>query len=140
MRYFYDMDYQKCLTEDELKAEFAEYSAKGWTEAESAEDYIYNFLDYSGIEITEKMYNEFDEAKAVRQAIKNHIASDNADWDILIDDGESWKLTLEGDPVCSIELANVIPALDYLYGRISITSTEEEDMEAMAYMKAEWGF
>lgn len=98
MRYFYDMDYQKCLTEDELKAEFAEYSANGWTEAESAEDYIYNFLDYSGIEITEKMYNEFDEAKAVRQA------------------------------------------LDYLYSRISITSTEEEDMEAMAYMKAEWGF
>ena len=140
MRYFYDMDYQKCLTEDELKAEFAEYSADRLTEAESAEDYIYNFLDYSGIEITEKMYNEFDEAKAVRQAIKNHIASDNADWDILIDDGESWKLTLEGDPVCSIELANVIPALDYLYSRISITSTEEEDMEAMAYMKAEWGF
>lgn len=140
MRYYYDMDYQKCLTEDELKAEFAEYSANGWTEAESAEDYIYNFLDYSGIEITEKMYNEFDEAKAVRQAIKNHIASYHADWDILIDDGESWKLTLEGDPVCSIELANVIPALDYLYSRVTATSSEEEDMEAMAYMKAEWGF
>ena len=140
MRYFYDMDYQKCLTEDELKAEFAEYSANRLTEADSADDYIYNFLDYSGIEITEKMYNEFDEAKAVRQAIKNHIASYHADWDILIDDGELWKLTLEGDPVCSIELANVIPALDYLYSRIGITSTEEEDMEAMAYMKAEWGF
>lgn len=140
MRYFYDMDYQKCLTEDELKAEFAEYSANGLTEAESADDYIYNFLDYSGIEITEKIYNEFGEAEAVRQAIKNHIASYHADWDILIDDGGSWKLTIEGDPVCSIELANVIPALDYLYSRISITSTEEEDMEAMAYMKAEWGF
>lgn len=140
MRYFYDMDYQKCLTEDDLRAEYAEYSEMGYTEAESADDYIYNFLDYSGIEITEKMYNEFDEAKAVRQAIKNHIASFNADWDILIDDGEAWKLTLEGDPVCSIELANVIPALDYLYSRLSITSTEEEDMEAMAYMKAEWGF
>lgn len=140
MRYYYDMDYQKCLTEDELKAEFAEYSANGWTEAESADDYIYNFLDYSGIEITEKMYNEFDEAKAVRRAIKNHIASYHADWDILIDDGESWKLTLEGDPVCSIELANVIPALDYLYSVINADSTEEEDMEAMAYMRAEWGF
>lgn len=141
MRYYYDMDYQKCLTEDEIKAEFAEYSANGWTEAESAEDYIYNFLDYSGIEITEKIYNEFDEAKAVRQAIKNHIASDNASWHIVIaEDGESWKLTLEGDPVCSIELANVIPALDYLYSVINAYSTEEEDMEAMRYMKSEWGF
>lgn len=140
MRYFYDMDYQKCLTEDELKAEFAEYSANGLTEAESADDYIYNFLDYSGIEITEKIYNEFDEAEAVRQAIKNHVASFNADWDILIDDGEAWKLTLEGDPVCSIELANVIPALDYLYSVINMNSSTEEDMEAMAHMKAEWGF
>lgn len=141
MRYFYDMDYQKCLTEDELKAEFAEYSENGWTEAESADDYIYNFLDYSGIEITEKIYNEFGEAEAVRQAIKNHIASYHASWNVVIaDDGETWKLTIEGDQVCSIELANVIPALDYLYSRISITSTEEEDMEAMAYMKAEWGF
>ena len=141
MRYFYDMDYQKCLTEDELKAEFAEYSADRLTEADSADDYIYNFLDYSGIEITEKMYNEFDEAKAVRQAIKNHIASDNASWDIVIaDDGESWKLTIEGDPVCSIELANVIPALDYLYSVINMNSSTEEDMEAMAHMKAEWGF
>ena len=140
MRYFYDVDYQKCLTEDDLRAEYAEYSEIGYTEAECAEDYIYNFLDYSGIEITEKMYNEFDEAKAVRQAIKNHVASFNADWDILIDDGEAWKLTLYGDPVCSIELANVIPALDYLYSVIDLDSTEEENVEAMAYMRAEWGF
>lgn len=141
MRYFYDCDYDKCLTEDELKAEYEEYSANGWTEAECVEDYIYNSLEYSGIEITEKMYNEFYEAKAVRQAIKNHIASYHAYWDIVIaDDGESWKLTLEGDPVCSIELANVIPALDYLYSVINADSTEEEDMEAMAYMRAEWGF
>ena len=141
MRYFYDMDYQKCLTEDEIKAEYEEYSANGWTEAESADDYIYNFLDYSGIEITEKIYNEFGEAEAVRQAIKNHIASDNASWNVVIaDDGETWKLTIEGDPVCSIELANVIPALDYLYSVINMNSTTEEDMEAMAYMKAEWGF
>lgn len=140
MRYFYDMDYQKCLTEDDLRAEYAEYSEIGYTEAESADEYIYNFLDYSGIEITEKMYNEFDEAKAVRQAIKNHVASFNADWDILIDDGEAWKLTLEGDPVCSIELANVIPALDFLYSRITATSSAEDDMDAMCEMKAEWGF
>lgn len=141
MRYFYDMDYQKCLTEDDLRAEYAEYSEIGYTEAECAEDYIYNFLDYSGIEITEKMYNEFDEAKAVRQAIKNHIASYHGSWNIEIsDDGESWKLTLEGDPVCSIELANVIPALDYLYSVINMNSTAEEDMEAMTRMKAEWGF
>lgn len=140
MRYFYDMDYQKCLTEDELKAEFAEYSTDRLTEADSADDYIYNFLDYSGIEITEKMYNEFDEMRAVRQAIKNHIASDNADWDILIDDGETWKLTIEGDPVCSIELANVIPALDYLYSVVSATSSVEDDVNAMCNMKAEWGF
>lgn len=141
MRYFYDMDYQKCLTEDELKAEFAEDSAKGWTEAESADDYIYNFLDYSGIEITEKIYNEFDEAKAVRQAIKNHIASDNASWNVVIaDDGETWKLTIEGDPVCSIELRNVIPALDYLYSVVSATSSVEDDVNAMCNMKAEWGF
>lgn len=141
MRYYYDMDYQKCLTEDELKAEFAEYSAKGWTEAESAEDYIYNFLDYSGIEITEKIYNEREQADAVRQAIKNHVASWHASWNVeLSEDGESWKLTLEGDPVCSIELANVIPALDYLYSVISFDSTEEEDIEAMLTMKSEWGF
>lgn len=141
MRYFYDMDYQKCLTEDEIKAEYEEYSANGWTEAESADDYIYNFLDYSGIEITEKIYNEFDEAKAVRQAIKNHIASDNASWYIVIaDDGESWVLTLEGDSVCSIELADVIPALDFLYSRITATSSAEDDMDAMCEMKAEWGF
>lgn len=141
MRYYYDCDYDKCLTEDELKAEFAEHSAKGLTEAESADDYIYNFLDYSGIEITEKIYNEFGEAKAVRQAIKNHIASYHASWNVVIaDDGESWKLTLEGDPVCSIELDNVIPALDYLYSVIDMNSTMEEDMEAMAYMRAEWGF
>ena len=141
MRYFYDMDYQKCLTEDEVKAEFAEYSADRLTEAESADDYIYNFLDYSGIEITEKIYNEFDEAKAVRQAIKNHIASDNASWNIVIaDDGGSWVLTLEGDSVCSVELANVIPALDFLYSRITATSFAEDDMDAMCEMKAEWGF
>ncbi len=141
MRYYYDCDYQKCLTEDELKAEYAEYSANGWTEAECAEDYIYNFLDYSGIEITKKIYNEFGKAEAVRQAIAHHVASDHGSWNVeLSEDGETWKLTLEGDPVCSIELDNVIPALDYLYSRISITSTEEEDMEAMAYMKAEWGF
>lgn len=141
MRYFYDMDYQKCLTEDELKAEFAEYSADGLTEAESADDYIYNFLDYSGIEITEKIYNEFDEAKAVRQAIKNHIASDNASWNVVIsDDGETWKLTIEGDPVCSIELKNVIPALDCLYSVVSATSSVEDDVNAMCNMKAEWGF
>lgn len=141
MRYYYDCDYDKCLTEDEIKAEFAEYSANGWTEAESAEDYIYNFLDYSGIEITDKIYNEFGEAEAVRQAIKNHIASYHASWNVVIaDDGETWKLTIEGDPVCSIELKNVIPALDYLYSRITITSTEEDDMDAMWDMKAEWGF
>ena len=141
MRYYYDCDYDKCLTEDELKAEFAEYSADRLTEAESAEDYIYNFLDYSGIEITEKIYNEFGEAEAVRQAIKNHIASYHASWNVVIaDDGETWKLTIEGDPVCSIELANVIPALDFLYSRITITSTEEEDIDAMLDMKAEWGF
>lgn len=140
MRYFYDVDYQKCLTEDEIKAEFAEYSANGWTEAESADDYIYNFLDYSGIEITEKIYNEFDEAEAVRQAIKNHIASYHASWDIEIaDDGETWKLTIEGDPVCSIELKNVIPALDYLYSVVSATSSVEDDVNAMCNMKAEWG-
>ena len=141
MRYYYDCDYDKCLTEDELKAEFAEYSADRLTEAESADDYIYNFLDYSGIEITEKIYNEFDEAKAVRQAIKNHIASDNASWNVVIaDDGEIWKLTIEGDPVCSIELANVIPALDYLYSVVSATSSVEDDVNAMCNMKAEWGF
>ena len=141
MRYYYDCDYDKCLTEDELKAEFAEYSANRLTEAESADDYIYNFLDYSGIEITEKIYNEFDEAKAVRQAIKNHIASYHGSWDIEIsDDGESWKLTLEGDPVCSIELDNVIPALDYLYSVINADSTEEEDIEALLTMKTKWGF
>lgn len=141
MKYFYDCDYQRCLTEDELKAEYAEYSADGLTEAECVEDYIYNFLDYSGIEITEKIYNEFGKAEDVRRAINNHIASYHASWDIEIaEDGESWKLTLEGDPVCSIELDNVIPALDYLYSVINADSTEEEDMEAMCYMKSEWGF
>lgn len=141
MRYFYDYDYKKFVTEDELKAEYAEYSEIGYTEAECAEDYIYNFLDYSGIEITEKIYNEADEADTVRQAIKNHIASFHASWDVEISaDGETWKLTLEGDPVCGIELRNVIPALDYLYSVINMNSTTEEDMEAMAYMKAEWGF
>lgn len=88
MRYYYDCDYDKCLTEDELKAEFAKYSADGLTEAESADDYIYNFLDYSGIEITEKIYNEFGEAEAVRQAIKNHIASYHASWNVVIADDD----------------------------------------------------
>lgn len=141
MRYFYDYDYKKFVTEDELRAEFAEYSENGWTEAECADDYIWNFLDYSGKEVTEKIYNERNEAEAVRQAIAHHVASDHGSWNVeLSEDGESWKLTLEGDPVCSIELANVIPALDFLYSRITITSTEEEDMDAMAYMRAEWGF
>lgn len=141
MRYFYDYDYKKFMTDDELRAEFVEYSENGWTEAESADDYIWNFLDYSGKEVTEKIYNERNEVEAVRQAIKDHVASDHGSWNVeLSEDGESWKLTLEGDPVCSIELANVIPALDYLYSRISITSTEEDDMDAMWDMKAEWGF
>lgn len=141
MRYFYDCDYDKCPTEDELKAEFAEYSANGYTEAETFEEYVWNCLDYSGIEITEKIYNEFGKAEAVRQAVKNHIASYHASWDIVIaDDGESWKLTLEGDPVCSMELDNVIQALDYLYSVINADSTEEEDIEAMLTMKSEWGF
>ena len=141
MRYFYDYDYKKFMTEDELKAEFAEYSENGWTEAECADDYIWNFLDYSGKEVTEKIYNERNEADAVRLAIYNHIATDNASWDIEIDaNGESWKLTLEGDPVCSIELDNVIPALDYLYSVINADSTEEEDIEALLTMKTKWGF
>lgn len=141
MRYFYDYDNRAFLTLDELKAEYAEYSANGYTEAETFDDYLFNCLDYSMMEITEKIYNERERADAVRSAIKNHIASYHASWDIEIaDDGESWKLTLEGDPVCSIELDNVIPALDYLYSVINLDSTEEEDMEAMAYMKAEWGF
>ena len=140
MRYYYDYDYDKCLTEDELKAEFAEYSADGLTEAECEYDYIYNFLDYSGIEITEKIYNEFGEAEAVRQAIKNHIASYHASWNVVIaDDGETWKLTIEGDPVCSIELANVIPALDYLYSAIDATSTVEDDVQALDRMIDTWG-
>lgn len=141
MRYFYDHDRREFVTEDELRAEYANDSAKGYTEAESADDYIWNFLDYSGVEITEKIYNERYECKAVRQAIALHIASNHGFWDIRVsDDGEAWKLTLEGDPVCSIELANVIPALDYLYSVIDFDSTEEEDIEAMAYMRAEWGF
>ena len=140
MRYYYDCDYDKCLTEDELKAEFAEYSADRLTEAECEYDYIYNFLDYSGIEITEKIYNEFGEAEAVRQAIKNHIASYHASWNVVIaDDGETWKLTIEGDPVCSIELANVIPALDYLYSAIDATSTVEDDVQALDRMIDTWG-
>ena len=140
MRYFYDYDNKTFLTLDELRVEYAEYSAKGYTEAETFEEYVWNCLDYSMMEIAEKIYNERNEADTVRQAVKNHIASFNADWDILIDDGEAWKLTLEGDPVCSIELANVIPALDYLYSVINMNSSTEEDMEAMAHMKAEWGF
>ena len=141
MRYFYDYDRKEFVAEDELRAEYAEYSEIGYTEAECAEDYIYNFLDYSGIEITEKIYNERNEADIVRQAIKNHIASYHGSWDIEISsDGEAWKLTLEGDPVCSIELANVIPALDYLYSVVSATSSVEDDVNAMCNMKAEWGF
>lgn len=137
MRYFYDYNYKEFVTEDELRAEYAE----GYTEAECVDDYICDFIYYSGIEITEKIYNERNEADTVRQAIAKHTASDHGSWDIEIsDDGESWKLTLEGDPVCSIELANVIPALDYLYSVIDFDSTEEEDVEAMAYMRAEWGF
>ena len=137
MRYFYDYDYKEFVTEDELRAEYAE----GYTEAECADDYICDFLNYSGIEITEKIYNEADEADIVRQAIASHVASYHASWNVEISpDGESWKLTLEGDPVCGIELRNVIPALDYLYSVINLDSAEEEDMEAMAYMKAEWGF
>lgn len=141
MRYFYDFDNKSYVTLDELKAEYAEYSAKGYTEAETFDDYLFNCLDYSMMEITEKIYNEREQADDVRSAIKNHIASYHASWDIEIDaNGESWKLTLEGDPVCSIELDNVIPALDYLYSVINADSTEEEDIEAMCNMKAEWGF
>ena len=137
MKYFYDFDYKEFITEDELRAEYDDY----YTDADSFDEYIYNFLDYSGIEITEKIYNERNEADTVRQAIASHTASDHGSWGIEIsDDGEAWKLTLEGDPVCSIELANVIPALDYLYSVIDMNSTTEEDMEAMSYMKAEWGF
>ena len=141
MRYFYDYDNKTFLTLDELRVEYAEYSAKGYTEAETFEEYVWNCLDYPMMEITEKIYNEADEADTVRQAIKNHIASYHGSWDIEIaEDGESWKLTLEGDPICGIELRNVIPALDYLYSVIDLDSTEEENVEAMAYMKAEWGF
>ena len=141
MRYFYDYDNKTFLTLDELRVEYAEYSAKGYTEAETFEEYVWNCLDYSMMEIAEKIYNEADEADTVRQAIKNHIASFHASWDVEISaDGDTWKLTLEGDPVCSIELRNVIPALDYLYSVINMNSTTEEDMEAMAHMKAEWGF
>lgn len=141
MKYFYDFDNKSYITLDELKAEYAEYSANGYTEAETFDDYLYNCLDYSMMEITEKIYNERERADDVRQAIKNHIASYHASWDIEIDaDGESWKLTLEGDPVCSIELDNVIPALDYLYSVINADSTEEEDIEALLTMKTEWGF
>lgn len=141
MKYFYDFDNKSYITLDELKAEYAEYSANGYTEAETFDDYLYNCLDYSMMEITEKIYNEREQADAVRSAINLHIASYHASWDIEIaDDGESWKLTLEGDPVCSIELDNVIPALDYLYSVINADSTEEEDIEAMCYMKSEWGF
>lgn len=141
MRYFYDFDNKSYVTLDELKAEYAEYAAKGYTEAETFEDYLYNCLDYSMMEITEKIYNEREQADTVRRAIADHIAADNASWDVEIAaDGESWKLTLEGDPVCGIELRNVIPALDYLYSVINAYSTEEEDMEAMRYMKSEWGF
>lgn len=141
MKYFYDFDNKSYITLDELKAEFAEYSGKGYTEAETFDDYLYNCLDYSVMEIAEKIYNEREKADAVRIAIYNHIATDNASWDIEIDaDGESWKLTLEGDPVCSIELDNVIPALDYLYSVINADSTEEEDIEALLTMKSVWGF
>lgn len=140
MKYYYDYDNRTFLTLDELKAEYAEYFAKGYTEAETFEDYLYNCLDYSMMEITEKIYNEREQADAVRSAIKNHIASYHASWNVEVsDDGDAWKLTLEGDPVCGIELRNVIPALDYLYGIISFDSTEEEDMEAMTNMVAEWG-
>ena len=141
MRYFYDCDYKHYLTLDELKAEYTEYSENGWTEAECFEDYLWNCLDYSVIEITEKIYNERNEADTVRQAIASHIASDHGSWNVEISaDGESWKLTLEGDPVCSIELKNVILALDFLYSRITITSSVEDDIDAMLDMKAEWGF
>ena len=141
MKYFYDFDNKSYITLDELKAEYAEYSAKGYTEAETFDDYLYNCLDYSMMEITEKIYNERERAEAVRQAIKNHVASWHASWNVeLSEDGEAWKLTLEGDPVCSIELANVIPALDYLYSVVSATSSVEDDVNAMCNMKAEWGF
>ena len=141
MKYFYDTDYNRYLTLDELKAEYTEYSENGWTEAESFDDYLWNCLDYSVMEISEKNYNERNEAEAVREAIKCHVASYHASWGVEIsDDGEAWKLTIEGDRVCSIELKNIIPALDYLYSVISGVSTMEEDMEAMAHMKAEWGF
>ncbi len=140
MKYYYDYDNRTFLTLDELKAEYAEYSAKGYTEAETFDEYVWNCLDYSMMEVTEKIYNERFESEAVRQAIKNHIASYHASWNVEVsDDGEAWKLTLEGDPVCSIELDNVIPALDYLYSVINADSTEEEDMEAMTNMVAEWG-
>lgn len=141
MKYYYDFDNGECVNLDELKAEYEESSAKGYTEAETFDDYLSNCLDYSMMEISKKIYSERFEAEAVRLAIKNHIASYHASWDIEIaDDGESWKLTLEGDPVCSIELANVIPALDYLYSVINADSTEEEDIEALLTMKSEWGF
>lgn len=140
MRYYYDYDYKKFITDDDLKAEYVEYFESGLTEAECAEDYIWNFLNYSGKEVTEKIYNERNEADEVRKAIKAHVASWHASWDIeLSADGESWKLTIEGDPVCSIELKNVIPALDYLYSVIDMTTSDEEDIMAMCYMKSRWG-
>ena len=58
---------------------------------------------------------------------------------MIADDGETWKLTIEGDPVCSIELANVIPALDYLYSAIDATSTVEDDVQALDRMIDTWG-
>lgn len=141
MGYFYDFDNKSYITIDELKTEYAEYAAKGYTEAESFDEYVYNCLDYSLIEITAKIYDEREKADTVRRDIADHIAADNASWGVEIAaDGESWKLTLEGDPVCSIELDNVIPALDYLYSVINADSTEEEDIEAMLTMKSEWGF
>lgn len=137
MRYFYNVDTDEYLTLDDVKAEYVNDINAGIIDTESFEefeDYLYFGLEHWMHEISEDVYNEADKADAVKQAIARHAALDPGSWAVEISaDGEAWLLTLYGDPVCCIEIDDVIPALDY------INSNADDITTALWHVINTWG-
>lgn len=141
MKYYYDYENDVFFTDSELEAEYAEYFVKGYTEAETAEEYVSNVMDTGNvIEVSEHVYDGRDCFYKVRAAINSHIASYHASWMVDITaDGTAFSLNCEDNFICAIEIEDVIPALDYLYSVVGMDSTAEQDAMALDMMVSTWG-
>lgn len=141
MKYYYDYENDCFLTSADLAEEFEKYHKLGYTEAETAAQYISNVMDTGNVvEISEHVYDGQETFHKVKTALRAHVSSYHAYWHIdITEDGRAFALMCEGEFICAIEVEDVIPALDYLYSIVTMESSCEEDAKALDEMVSAWG-